>query len=346
MPSSTASPANTAPPHRTPWQRLQQLRRHPAGPWLASGLGAVFALFIVYLLVQNARSIDWAAVWSACLALPVPALVAGGVLALASHLVYSSFDLFGRKYTNTGLSVSRTVAITLVAYPFALNIGSILGGAAVRLRLYGRQGIGALQLGQILGLSIITNWLGYLLLAGALLWAWTPQLPEAWGLSTSALPWTGVVLFTLPLLYIAACQRRGGRALQWRDHHFPLPHAPGGALQVLLSAVNWALMGGAVWLLCGQEVPYAAALAAVLLGAVAGLISRIPAGLGVLETVGVAVLSPYMPQPEALAAILAYRLLYFFLPLGLAIMAFGISEILNKNGSSGKQDERQTLSNQ
>lgn len=341
MPTSTTATTPNIPTKAaaeggsTLWQRLHQLRKHPASPWLASSLGVAFALFIVYLLVQNTRTIDWGAVWSACLALPVPALLAGGLLALASHLLYSTFDLFGRKYTNTGLSVGRTVAITLVAYPFALNIGSILGGAAVRLRLYGRQGIGALQLGQILGLSIITNWLGYFLLAGAVLWAWTPKLPEAWGLSTGALPWVGGVLFALPLLYVAACHWRGGRALQWRDHTFPLPHAPGGALQVLVSAVNWALMGGAVWMLCGQEVPYPAALAAVLLGAVAGLISRIPAGLGVLETVGVAVLSPYMPQPEALAAILAYRLMYFLLPLGLAIIAFGISEVLNKNGTSG-----------
>jgi uncharacterized membrane protein YbhN (UPF0104 family) len=332
------STTGTASKHRlTFWQRLHQLRRHPASPWLASGLGAAFALFIVFLLVQRARTIDWAAVWTACLALPVPALVCGGLLAVSSHLVYSSFDLFGRRYTNTGLSVRRTVGITLVAYPFALNLGSILGGAAVRLRLYGRQGIGALQLGQILGLSIITNWLGYFLLAGTVLWWWPPDLPQAWTPSTAALPWIGAMLTFLPMLYVAMCHWRGGRALAWRGHTFPLPHAPGGVLQVLVSTLNWALMGGAVWLLCGQQAPYAATVAAVLLGAVAGLISRIPAGLGVLETVGVAVLSPYMPQAEALAAILAYRMMYFFVPLGLAMLAFGISEALNKNGTLGRQ---------
>ena len=334
MPTATATTSKRS---TSLWQRVHQLRQHPASPWLATGLGLAFALFIVYLLVQNARNIDWAAVWKACLALPVPALVSGGLLALTSHLVYSTFDLFGRKYTDTGLSVGRTVAITLVAYPFALNIGSILGGAAVRLRLYGRQGIGALQLGQILGLSIITNWLGYFLLAGVVLWWWTPDLPDAWAPSTAALPWIGAVLIFLPMLYVAVCYWRGGRALAWRDHTFPLPQAPGGVLQVAVSTVNWALMGGAVWMLCGQQAPYAACVAAVLLGAVAGLISRIPAGLGVLETVGVAVLSPYMPQTEALAAILAYRMLYFFVPLGLAMVAFGISEAFNRNGTLSRQ---------
>jgi uncharacterized membrane protein YbhN (UPF0104 family) len=341
MPTSTtattsATTTSNVPTKRAPetsrslWARVMRLRQHPAGPWLATGAGVAFALFIVYLLVQNARTIDWAAVWAACLALPLPALLGGALLALTSHLVYSSFDLFGRRYAETGLSVGRTVGITLVAYPFALNIGSILGGAAVRLRLYGREGVGALQLGQILGLSIITNWLGYFLLGGAVLCWWTPELPDAWSPSAAALPWIGAALLFLPMLYVAACYWRGGRALAWREHTFPLPPAPGGVLQVVLSTVNWALMGGAVWLLSGQQAPYAACVATVLLGAVAGLISRIPAGLGVLETVGVAVLSPYMPQPEALAAILAYRLMYFFLPLGLAIVAFGISEALNK----------------
>jgi uncharacterized membrane protein YbhN (UPF0104 family) len=59
----------------------------------------------------------------------------------------------------------------------------------------------------------------------------------------------------------------------------------------------------------------------VLLGAVAGLLSRIPAGLGVIEAVGTAVLSPWMPASQALAVVLAYRALYYFAPLAVAGVA-------------------------
>jgi uncharacterized membrane protein YbhN (UPF0104 family) len=61
---------------------------------------------------------------------------------------------------------------------------------------------------------------------------------------------------------------------------------------------------------------------------VAGLVLRVPAGLGVLEAVGVALLAgEKLGQDEVLAALLAYRALYYFVPLALAAVAFGVAEL-------------------
>ncbi|MBF9265603.1 lysylphosphatidylglycerol synthase domain-containing protein, partial [Paracidovorax cattleyae] len=95
----------------------------------------------------------------------------------------------------------------------------------------------------------------------------------------------------------------------------------------------------AVWVLAGRDTPYAAALATVLLGAVAGLVSRIPAGLGVLEAVGTAVLSAYIPTSQALATVLAYRALYFFAPLVLAALAFGAVECFGRGAAPKAEEE-------
>ena len=88
------------------------------------------------------------------------------------------------------------------------------------------------------------------------------------------------------------------------------------------------LYAGAVWALAQGQVPYPAALATVLLGAVAGLISRIPAGLGVLEAVGTAVLSAWLPATQALAVMLAFRALYYLAPLAVAALALLATELL------------------
>lgn len=288
--------------------------------------GAV-VLLIGALLLRQARNVDWGAVWSALAAMPLPVLLGAAALAFASHGIYSTFDLFGRAYTRHGLPVARTVGTTLIAYPFTLNLGSLIGGVTVRYRLYSRQGVSVGDIGQVVALSIITNWLGYFVLAGAVFWLWTPQLPEGWDMASHQLPWIGSAMAAVTLLYLAACTVRHGRPVTVRGREFTVPHWRTGLLQVLLSAVNWMVMAGAIWLLTRQQAPYVAALATVLLGAVAGLISRIPAGLGVLEAVGTAVLSAYMPAPQALAAILAYRTLYFFAPLAVAAVAFGIVEL-------------------
>ena len=60
----------------------------------------------------------------------------------------------------------------------------------------------------------------------------------------------------------------------------------------------------------------------------AGLVLRVPAGLGVLEAVGVALLATdALRQEQVLAALLAYRALYYFGPLVLAAVAFGVAEL-------------------
>lgn len=310
------------------WHALRSSRWWPWAVTLATG---AVVLLIGALLLRQARNVDWGAVWSALVAMPLPVLLGAAALAFASHGIYSTFDLFGRAYTRHGLPVARTVGTTLVAYPFTLNLGSLIGGVTVRYRLYSRQGVSVGDIGQVVALSIITNWLGYFVLAGAVFWLWTPQLPEGWDMASHQLPWIGSAMAAVTLLYLAACVLRHGRPVTVRGRSFPVPHWRTGLLQVVLSATNWMVMAGAIWLLTQQQAPYVAALATVLLGAVAGLISRIPAGLGVLEAVGTAVLSAYMPAPQALAAILAYRTLYFFAPLAVAAIAFGAVELRWRN---------------
>ena len=63
---------------------------------------------------------------------------------------------------------------------------------------------------------------------------------------------------------------------------------------------------------------------------------RVPAGLGVLEAVGVALLATgSLGQEEVLAALLAYRALYYFVPLVLAAVAFGMAELRWRQRSTG-----------
>jgi hypothetical protein len=61
---------------------------------------------------------------------------------------------------------------------------------------------------------------------------------------------------------------------------------------------------------------------------VAGALTHVPAGLGVLEGVYVAALHGRLPASEILAAVLAYRAVHHILPLCLALPAYGLDEVL------------------
>ena len=80
-----ASAAQTPP---TPWQR-----------WLRRMGGALFFCGVAFLLVREARGIAWHEVLAAARAYTGPQLLGAAGLAAASLMLYSCFDLLGRRYT-------------------------------------------------------------------------------------------------------------------------------------------------------------------------------------------------------------------------------------------------------
>ncbi|GHK53044.1 hypothetical protein KPZU09_27800 [Klebsiella pneumoniae] len=94
-----------------------------------------------------------------------------------------------------------------------------------------------------------------------------------------------------------------------------------------LSAANWMAMGAIIWLLLGSEINYFLVLGVLLVSSIAGVIIHIPAGIGVLEAVFIAMLSGEdISKGAIIAALLAWRALYYFLPLLLATVAYLLLE--------------------
>src|SRR5690606_33153529 len=114
------------------------------------------------------------------LELPRGVLWQAAALCAASHVLYSCFDLVGRRYTGHGLPVARVMQVNFISYAFNLNFGSLIGGVAFRYRLYSRLGLAYATITRVLTLSMLTNWLGYLLLAGAVFVVAPLALPPTW----------------------------------------------------------------------------------------------------------------------------------------------------------------------
>jgi uncharacterized membrane protein YbhN (UPF0104 family) len=104
--------------------------------------------------------------------------------------------------------------------------------------------------------------------------------------------------------------------------------------QLLMSSANWLLMAGAMFMLLEQKIAFLAVLGVLLAAAIAGVITHVPAGLGVLEAVFVALLSDQLPKSELLAALLMYRAIYYLAPLLVATLVYLLVEARAKTASS------------
>jgi hypothetical protein len=300
---------------------LAERLARPPRPWwppLRRALTFTFLALVAVLLVKLGQRIEWDEVWRVLAGYPVASIAGAAVLAAMSHLVYSSYDLLGRAWTGHRLPVRQVLAVTSVSYAFNLNFGTVVGGFGFRFRLYSRLGLKQGDISRVLALSLATNWLGYLMVAGIVAAAGVIVPPPGWDFSAGALRIAGGAMVLAALAYVVVCARARRREWTIRGHEISLPPARLAALQILLSSLNWMLMGGVICVLLQGRVDYPMVLGTLLTGALAGAAAHVPAGLGILEAVFIALLVPPLSRGEVLAALLAYRGIYYLVPLLIA----------------------------
>lgn len=298
----------------------------PWWPWFKRLATTLFLASVATLLVVQARNIEWAKVLTALEDYPVSASWGAVLLACVSFALYGCYDLLGRYYTGHKLGVGAVMTTAAVSYGFTLNLGSLVGGIAVRLRLYSRLGLALGDINRIISFSMLTNWLGYVLLSGLVFTFVPPALPENWKIDTMGLRLIGFALLALAAAYFAACALLRIRKRQVRGHEIELPSARLAAMQFLTGAANWLVMSGILFILLQHRIDFFMVVSVLLVAAIAGVIFRVPANLGVLEAMFIALLSNKMPPAEILAALVAYRVVYYLAPLALATVTYVVLE--------------------
>jgi uncharacterized membrane protein YbhN (UPF0104 family) len=299
-------------------------------PWLSRVVTLTFFMLLAWLLVNEARAVEWYAVFATLTDYPLRSLLGAITLALASLTLYSTFDLLGRHYTGHTLAAPVVMRIAFISYMFNLNLGSLVGGVALRYRLYSRLGLAIGDIARVISLSLLTNWISYLLLAGILFGFFPPALPPDWQMGSAGLQILGFGLLALALAYLLLCAFSRQRSFTIKGHALDLPSLKLASLQLCVGSCNWMLMSGVVFLLLQQQVAYTTVTGVLLLAAVAGVIAHVPAGIGVLEAVFLALLSHQLPNHELLAALLVYRAIYYLAPLSLAAALYFAMEARSK----------------
>ncbi len=313
-------------PLRQPHKASHKFTDKAWWPWLKLGMTALFFMLVAVLLVSQARTIDWGQVLASLQKYSLTYVWGAVLLALASFTLYSCFDLLGRRYTGHKLGAVTVMTVTFVSYVFNLNLGALVGGVAFRYRLYSRLGLQVGVISRVISLSMLTNWMGYLLLGGLVFSIMPPALPVGWGINSSHLRFIGFALLGIAIAYLGLCTFSQQRRLQVRGHVIELPSARLACLQLLMGASNWLVMSGIIFILLQQRIEFPAVVSVLLLAAIAGVITHVPAGLGVLEAVFLALLAHRMPQHEILAALVAYRVIYYLAPLGVAALMYLVME--------------------
>jgi uncharacterized membrane protein YbhN (UPF0104 family) len=298
--------------------------------WAKRAFNLFFFIAVPVLLFLLVKNLDWQEVKQALQSYKLSTLALGVVIALASYLTYCCFDVLARFYTGHKLSIAQVVPVAFVCYAFNLNLSSWVGGIALRYRLYSRLGLDVPTITRILSLSLITNWLGYMLLAGVVFAMGFLELPKEWAVGSGTLRLIGFALLVVSGAYLLACRFSSRRSWTIRDQEITLPSLKQALLQASLGALNWSLMALVIYTLLPDKAFYPAILGVLLISSIAGVITHIPAGLGVLETVFITLMQHQFSKGTLLAALIGYRAIYFLLPLVIAVVVYLVLEKRSK----------------
>lgn len=291
-------------------------------------LGWCYLLVVAVMLVALALRLDWTAVLSGLGEVPPSTLLLACLLAGASHLAYSAFDLLGRAYSGHALSNLRVLAITFISYIGTLNFGALIGGIGLRQRLYLQAGLSLRITAQIFALSVLTNWLGYLLLLAMVLIGPSYAALAMPGLPSPALAGAvGWALLAGIAAYLLACWWRAGASAHLGAFSIRLPGIGLALGQVLVSAASWLINTAILYVLFGGQLRFDELLLVSMAAAVFGMISHIPASIGVLEATFVALLSAQLAAESLIAVLLVYRVVFYLLPLPVAGVIWYLTEV-------------------
>ncbi len=299
--------------------------------WAGRILLLVFFGLAGWLAWRQSKTVDWSEVAGTLRAYRASTLIGAGALALLSYAIYGGFDVLSRRYVGARVSDARSALIGAVSYAFNLNLGAIVGGAGFRLRMYSRVSVEQRKIAAIIAFSMATNWVGYLLVAGVVFAIGGVQFPEGWKAGDGVMRIVGAVMASAALGYVALCRFSRRRDWSLRGRSFTLPATSMALRQLLLGASNWLVIAGVAYLLLSQQASYATVLAVVCVASIAGAMAHIPGGLGVIEGVYVAMLGWSIGTGTILAAVLAYRAIYYLIPLAVAGVLFLMLEWLARH---------------
>ncbi|SET05782.1 lysylphosphatidylglycerol synthase domain-containing protein [Kosakonia radicincitans] len=298
-------------------------KSHPRWRLAKKILTVLFFIAVAVLLVLYAQKVNWDDVWQVIRDYNRTALLSAVALVIVSYVLYGFYDLLGRAYCGHKLAKRQVMLVSFICYAFNLTLSTWVGGIGMRYRLYSRLGLPGSTITRIFSLSITTNWLGYILLGGVIFTFGVVQIPAHWYIDEHTLRIVGVVLLLVIIGYLWCCAFAKRRHLTVKGHKLVLPSWKFAVAQLVISSANWIAMGAIIWLLLGMKADFFFVLGVLLVSSIAGVIVHIPAGIGVLEAVFIALLAgEHVAQGTIIAALLAYRVLYYFLPLLLALIGY------------------------
>ncbi|MDD5041504.1 MAG: lysylphosphatidylglycerol synthase domain-containing protein [Candidatus Peribacteraceae bacterium] len=258
-------------------------------------------------------------IWRSIMDLPPSQIGWALLLIIVNFLLVAAMDTIAARFAGKNMSYFRMILPSFIGITFQYNAG-FFGGGAMRFRLFSSLGLTARQTGNMLLLFSLAFSVSFCLLTGLALLVDPLEISE----QVSWLPEVaGALLLAGCMLYFWLCARKKPlRVLRWKLN---LPHIRASILQVLLATADWVVEAGILYVLLPSEgrASFLIFVSVFMLAHNFGVLSNTPGGIGVFEATILNLLPSGSAPTKMLGILLAYRGIYYVLPLLIATPLLG-----------------------
>jgi uncharacterized membrane protein YbhN (UPF0104 family) len=284
----------------------------------------VAALFVLYRQLANTRLAE---VFDGVVAMPKMRLFGAVALTAVSYFLLTGYDFLALNYARRVLRFPQVLFASFVAFALTNSLGfALVSGGSVRYRIYSGYGLTPVEIGEIVAFCTLSYALGVTTVSGLMFVLKPVSLASILNLPWQLLQASGITLLAASVIYLVIVASRP-KPFPIGRYRLRLPSIEQSLTQIALASVDQAIAAAVLYVLLPSNaaIDFVTFLGIYIVAAPLSLLSLVPGGLGVFETALLVVLAD-SPKAASLASLIAYRFIYFLLPLALAVACEAVYE--------------------
>ncbi len=281
---------------------------------IISYAGLFFFLLAAGMLYWQLRKYSLGDIARALLNIPKYNLLMACVACLLGYLSLSLYDYLALDYVERKVSWWKWMLAGMLGFAISNNAGNALvSGGAIRYRLYTRWRVPGGDIIKMLTFSGVTYFLG----ASAIAVIGYFLVPQEMFQNSIGIKGLFGLCLGLLLVYYGLTLFFRHKTVKIGQLLFKVPSTRTAMIQTALGITD-SVCAGLVLYFCISpyiSMPFAVFIGLYVIAMGAGIFSQVPGGIGVFESIFMVVLPEDVDRASIFGALLAYRIIYYLLPL-------------------------------
>ncbi len=313
---------------------------------IISWSGLFFFGLAAFMIYRQLSKYNMADLKNALFSIPLKNLSYACIASFFGYVALSSYDFLAIKYIKHKLAVWKWVFAGFIGFAVSNNAGhAIVSGGAIRYRLYTRWRVQAGEIVRMVTFSGFTYLVAcfFLIIVGYII---TPD--HAFGDGAASQLTTAVIaaVSLIGLLIYLGASLFYKNTIEIKGLKFAVPTFKMALAQIFIGSID-ILMASLVLYFCLIHfiaIPFDVFIGAFIIAQILGVYSQVPGGLGVFELVFSNIIPGAENQAMLFGALIAYRIIYYLLPLILSgIVLFSYESYLAYRQKKIKEKRKLTM---